>query len=120
MINPRPDLVQARKRLESSYHRARAAQKSLLPALRLTGSSGTRSADLGKLLDPGYLASSIASSISQSLFEGGTRRADARAALARNKDAILDYSNVALRAFREVDSDFASANWLTQHASYLR
>ena len=120
MINRRPDLVQARKRLESSFHRARAAQKNLLPALRLTGSSGTRSADLGKLLDPGYLASSIASSISQSLFEGGTRREDARAAVARNKAAIHDYSNVALRAFREVESALASEKWLKQQEYYLR
>ncbi|MCP5538395.1 MAG: efflux transporter outer membrane subunit [Akkermansiaceae bacterium] len=120
LINRRPDLVQARKRLEASFHRARAAQKNLLPSLRLTAGTGTSSADLGKLLDPGYLASSIASSISQSLFEGGALREDARAAVARNKAAIHDFSDVALRAFREVESALASEKWLQQQELYLR
>jgi multidrug efflux system outer membrane protein len=119
LINRRPDLVIARKRLEASFHRAHASQKDLLPSLRLTGSTGTRSSDLGNLIDPGFLASSITASISQSLFEGGSLREDARAAVARNKAAIHDFSTVALSAFREVESALASENWLKEQENYL-
>lgn len=120
LINRRPDLVIARKRLEASFHRAHASQKNLLPSLRLTGSTGTRSSDLANLLDPGFLASSIASSLSQSLFEGGARREDARAAVARNKAVVHDFSTAALSAFREVESALASEKWLKQQEHYLR
>ena len=120
LINRRPDLIQARKRLEASFHRARASQKSLLPSLRLTGSSGTSSLNYSNLLDPGFLTSSISTSLGQSIFEGGARREDARAAVARNKAAIHDYTNVALNAFREVESALASEKWLKQQEHFLR
>ncbi|MBT8037446.1 MAG: efflux transporter outer membrane subunit [Verrucomicrobiae bacterium] len=120
LINRRPDLVIARKRLEATFHRAHATQKNLLPSLQLTGSTGIRSSDLGNLLDPGFLASSIASSISQSLFDGGSRREDARAAVARNQAEIHDFSTAALKAFREVESALASENWLKQQEHYLQ
>ncbi len=120
LITRRPDLVVARKRLEASFHRAHATRKNLLPSLRLTGSTGTRSSDLTHLLDPGFLASSIAASLSQSLFEGGALREDARAAVARNKAVIHDFSTAALRAFREVESALASEKWLQQQELYLR
>ena len=120
IIARRPDLVQARKRLEAAFHRTHAAQKNLLPTIRLTGSTGTRSADFTRLLDPGFLASSIATSISQSLFQGGARREDARAALARNRAAVHDFSSTSLTAFREVESALASEKWLKQQEFYLR
>ena len=120
LINRRPDLVIAQKRLEATFHRAHATQKNLLPSLRLTGSSGIRSADLANLLDPGFLVSSISSSISQSLFNAGELRENARASVARNKASIHDFSNVALRAFREVESALASEKWLQQQEHFLQ
>ncbi len=120
LLSRRPDLVQARKRLEASFHRALAAQKSLLPTLRLTGSSGTTSNSFPNLLDPGFLRSSIAASLGQSIFEGGSQRADARAAVARNKAAVHDYTRIALRAFREVESALASESSLKQQEHFLR
>lgn len=120
LIKRRPDLVQARKQLEATFHRARAAQKNLLPSLRLTGSSGTSSSALRNLLDPGFLTSSISTSLSQSIFETGARRENARAAVARNRAAVHNFANVALNAFREVESALASEKWLKQQETYLR
>lgn len=120
LLERRPDLVQARKRLEASFHRALASRKSLLPSLRLTGSSGTASAVFSNLLDPGFLSSSVSASLGQSVFEGGALREDARAAVARNKAEVHDFANVALRAFREVESALASESWLKQQERFLR
>jgi outer membrane protein TolC len=120
LLSRRPDIVQARKRLEASFQRAIASQKSLLPSLRLTGSSGTASSSFPNLLDPGFLTSSVSASIGQSIFEGGTRREDARAAVARNRAAVHDFTEVALRAFREVESALASEKWLKQQEYFLR
>lgn len=120
LIARRPDITAARLNLLASFHRAAAAKKNLLPGLRLTGSSGTSSPDYSKLLDPGSLVSSVSASLSQSLFEGGARREDARAAVARNRAAIHDYTRVVLSAYREVESALASERWLKQQETFLR
>ncbi|MFK7911296.1 MAG: efflux transporter outer membrane subunit [Akkermansiaceae bacterium] len=120
LLSRRPDLVQARKRLEASFQRAIASQKNLLPSVRLTGSSGTASSGFSDLLDPGFLSSSISASLGQSIFEGGSLREDARAAVARNKAAVHDFANTALRAFREVESALASEHWLKEQEFFLR
>ncbi|BDS08297.1 adeC/adeK/oprM family multidrug efflux complex outer membrane factor [Oceaniferula spumae] len=120
LIARRPDIVAARLDLYSSFHRAKAAKKDLLPSLRLTGSSGTSSSNYSNLLDPGFLVTSISTSISQSLFEAGANREDARAAVARNNAAIHDYAGTVLSAYREVESALASETWLKQQEFFLR
>jgi len=120
LITRRPDLVRAKQRLFASFHRAKAAQKNILPAIRLTGSSGTRSPNISDLIDIDRLVSSITASLTQSLFDGGVLREDAKAAVANNRAAIYDYSNVALRAFREVESALAAEDWLAQQEYFQR
>ena len=120
LINRRPDLVKAQQKLFASFHRAKAAQKDLLPAIRLTGSSGTRSPQISDLIDINHLVSSISASLTQSLFDGGVLREDARAAVARNRASIYDFANVALNAFREVESALAAEESLAQQESFQR
>ena len=104
LLSRRPDLAASRARIYSSALRADAARKNLLPSLRLTGSSGTGSDQLRRALDPAYLTWFLASSIAQTIYQGGAPSAQARAALERNKAVIHDYVQSALQAFREVES----------------
>lgn len=104
LLNRRPDLVSSQLRLYSSARRADAAQKDLLPSLRLTGSSGTGSSELRQALDPGFLTWSIASSLAQTVYRGGAPTASARAALERNRAEIHNHVQNVLLAFREVES----------------
>jgi len=120
LLNRRPDLVRAQQRLFASFHRAIAAQKNLLPAIRLTGSSGTRAPQISDLFNIDNLVSSISGSLTQSLFEGGALREDARAEVAKNRAAIYDFANVALRAFREVESKLAAEEFLAKEEVFQR
>lgn len=120
LITRRPDLVKAQQQLFASFHRAHAAQKNLLPTIRLTASSGTRSPEISDLINIDQLVSSITASLTQSLYNGGSLREDARAAVATNRAAIYDYANVALRAFREVESAIAAESWLEQQEIFQR
>lgn len=120
MISRRPDMVQAKKELEASFHRALAAKKDILPSLALTGSASTSSPNYSDLLDIGFLTTSIAASISQTIFDAGVKRAEAEAAVTRNKAEIHDYAGVALNAFSEVESALASEKWLNEQEVYLR
>ena len=120
LLNRRPDLVKAQQRLFASFHRAHAAKKNLLPTIRLTASSGTRSPQISDLINIDQLVSSVTASLTQSLYNGGSLREDARAAVANNRAAIYDYANVALRAFKEVESAIAAEEWLAKQEYFQR
>jgi NodT family efflux transporter outer membrane factor (OMF) lipoprotein len=104
LLNRRPDLVAAQFDVYSSAKRADAARKNLLPSISLTGSGRNASDRFREVIDPGYLAWTAASSLAQTVYQGGAPSAQARAALARNRQAIETFAQDVLIAFREVES----------------
>ena len=120
LLERRPDLEAARARLFASAQNAEAARKSLLPNLRLTGGSSNGSDTFRRAFDPDFLVYSIASSLAQTIYQGGALSARARAALNQNRAAIEDYTRLALLAFREVESAIETDRSLTEQERYLR
>lgn len=120
LLERRPDLAEARSFIKASALRADAARKSLLPDLRLTGSGNQSGANFARALDPQFLLYSAAASLSQTIYSGGTLRADARAALERNRAELDDYTRVALNAFREVEAALATDRSLAKQEEFLR
>ncbi|MCW1883172.1 efflux transporter outer membrane subunit [Luteolibacter flavescens] len=119
LIERRPDLAAARARLFASAKRADATRKAMLPSLALSGSTGTPVSNYSNLLNPAYLASSVAANFAQSVYEGGALAADTRGALAANEAAVHDYSQAALEAFREVESALGGDSSLAEQETYL-
>ncbi len=119
-IERRPDLAAARARLYASARRADAARKNLLPALSLTASSGQSSTSLANLLDFDSLLSQVTANLTQNLFTGGANPAEARAAVERNRAAVHDFSQLALEAFREVETSLATEHSLAAQETFLR
>lgn len=119
LLERRPDLAAARANILATAKRADAARKSLLPSLRLTASGGTPVSRFADLLDPKWLATSIAGNIAQTLYSGGEIGNLARAALERNKAAVHDYEQAALDAFREVESTLDADRSLAAQEEFL-
>ncbi|BCX49886.1 hypothetical protein HAHE_37940 [Haloferula helveola] len=119
MIDRRPDLAIARARIYSTAKRADAARKSLLPSFGITASGGTPVSRFADLLNPEWLAASIAGNIAQTLYSGGQLGNQARAALERNRAAVHDYNQTALDAFREVESALATDLSLAEQERFL-
>ncbi len=119
LLTRRPDLTAGHARIHASARRADAARKALLPSFPLTGSGSTRSEQLRLALDPAYLTWSIASSLTQTVYQGGAPSAQARAALDRNKSAIHDYTQSVLQAFREVESALQIDHSLREQERFL-
>jgi NodT family efflux transporter outer membrane factor (OMF) lipoprotein len=103
LVSRRPDLVAAQLDVFRSAKQADASRKSLLPSLSLSSRASTGDSTARNLFNPQFIAANIAASLSQNIYNGGELRANAQAALERNKAAIYDYSNTAIRAFREVE-----------------
>ena len=119
IIERRPDLAAARARILASARRADAARKALLPDLSISGSSGTGGADLARLFDADFLATTIAASLQQIIFDGGATAAQARAALERNRAAIHDYAQLCVEALREVEAAWAADRSLARQEEFL-
>ncbi|TAE74810.1 MAG: efflux transporter outer membrane subunit [Verrucomicrobia bacterium] len=119
LIERRPDLVVARAELFASARRADATRKALLPSLALSGRAGPFVPHLADLLDPKWLAGSIAGNFSQALDSDSSLRATARAAVAANEAAVHDYTSVALEALREVESALGADRSLADQEALL-
>jgi outer membrane protein, multidrug efflux system len=115
----RPDLRAAERRLEAALRSESAAKKAFLPSIRLTGESGRTSQDIDDLLDPQAAIWTIASNITQSLFQGGRILATAQQTRARYEEQLQTYTNSALTAFREVETALAADGFLKQQAAAL-
>ena len=115
----RPDLAAAAARLAALDWRLAAARADLLPSLRLTGSAGRRTAELGDLLDSSFDVWSLAAGLVQPLFEGGRLRARVDAADARARAALEAYAQDLLVALGEVETALAAEEHLAAREAAL-
>lgn len=119
LVERRPDLAAARERIFATAKRADASRKNLLPNIRLTGGGGNTVSNFNNLLDPSYLAASVAASLAQTVYSGGELSNVARASVERNKAVINDYCQTALEAFREVESTLSADTSLASQEVFL-
>lgn len=115
----RPDLAAAQYQVYQSAKIADANQKNLLPSINLSGRASTSSSTFKNIFDPQYIASSVAASLTQNIYQGGELKANARAALERNRASIYDFSNQAIAAFREVENALEAEKSLKEQEAFL-
>lgn len=98
----RPDLVQAEQQLVAANARVAVARSAYFPSIRLTGSLGSESAELGDLFTGPAGIWSLAAAVAQPLYAGGRLDAQRDAAAARERAALAQYQGAVRNAFREV------------------
>lgn len=104
IIQRRPDLVAAERRLASALKRTDAAEAALYPRLSLTASGGTSTDEFRDLLSGDRLVWTIAGNLVQPIFEGGRLRARVQSAEGRTAEARAQFGQSVLDAFVEVES----------------
>nr|VFK24559.1 MAG: efflux transporter, outer membrane factor (OMF) lipoprotein, NodT family [Candidatus Kentron sp. MB]VFK27129.1 MAG: efflux transporter, outer membrane factor (OMF) lipoprotein, NodT family [Candidatus Kentron sp. MB]VFK74896.1 MAG: efflux transporter, outer membrane factor (OMF) lipoprotein, NodT family [Candidatus Kentron sp. MB] len=114
LLNRRPDIIAAHARLLATDHNLAAARANRLPVIRLTASGGAASRELRDLISPDSLAWDLISALTQPLWDGGRRSAQTKIAAAQRQQAEAEYTVVALRAFREVESALMSEALLSR------
>lgn len=112
LLERRPDLLAARERLLSQEERTLAANKNLLPALRLGGSGGRSASRFADLADPDFLVWTISASLLQPVFSGGRLLAERDAARAERDARIADYAAATVQAISEVERALQAEQWL--------
>lgn len=102
LVRQRPDLLAAADLMHVEMARIGVASARLLPDLRISASYGRIGLHPGDLLDPPAAIWDFGAGILAPLFDGGTLRAQKRAAQDQYHAAAADYRSAVLQAFDEV------------------
>jgi NodT family efflux transporter outer membrane factor (OMF) lipoprotein len=102
LVHQRPDILAAEARLHMASAQIGVATAQLYPSITLTGGVGAAALNPGHLFNPSGLMWDIAAGLSAPVFDGGTREAERRAALASFKASAADYRQTVLQAFGQV------------------
>jgi NodT family efflux transporter outer membrane factor (OMF) lipoprotein len=119
LLERRPDLVAAERRLASAFYYVQSAQAARLPTLALTAAGGRSTSELLRLANVGAGFWSVGVNLLAPLFTGGALNAEVQIATAEQKTALALYGQVALRAFSEVESTLGNEQLLADQQQYL-
>ncbi len=119
LLDRRPDLAAAERRIAAADKRLLEAKRSLLPALSLTGRLGTVSDDIGDILDSDFSIWSIAGNLAQPIVQGGRLRANVSKRDSELQLSATEFEKAALTAFSEVENALAAEAFLNRRFDAL-
>ncbi|MEE4211863.1 MAG: TolC family protein [Parvularcula sp.] len=130
LLERRPDIVAAERRLKAAGLRVSEARKAFLPSISLQagvsenaqylgerpdGSGGTIPADevdISDLFDFDLVTKRLVANLTQPIFQGGRLIANERQAKNNARAALFTYGQTALTAWREVEDAIAAESLL--------
>ncbi len=102
LLDRRPDVRAARRRVEAADYQVAVAVANRLPSLRLSASAGYQSNTIGDFLSSPVW--SLLSSVSQAIFDGGSRKAEVARSKAVVDELLMVYGQILLQAIGEVEN----------------
>jgi NodT family efflux transporter outer membrane factor (OMF) lipoprotein len=102
LAHRRPDILAAEARLHAATSAVGIAQSNLYPKIELTASVGQQSLKADRLFDSTNNAWSIIGNFTAPIFDGGTLRAEKRAAVDAMHASAATYEQTVLEAFAQV------------------
>ncbi|MFG6442594.1 efflux transporter outer membrane subunit [Roseateles sp. LKC17W] len=107
LLQRRPDLAQSLAQLHAATAQVGIAEAAFYPSIKLTGSFGYSSEDLGALLSAPARLYNVGPSLSLPLFDGGRNQASLASAKAAVDESLAAFRGRMLQALREVDDALA-------------
>jgi len=104
LLERRPDVIAAERRLATAFYREQEAQAARLPKISLTASVSSISSELFVLKDRENPVWSAGASILAPLFLGGKLKEQVKVRTAEQKQAVAEYGRIGARAFAEVEN----------------
>jgi len=102
LLANRPDVMQAELNFRSQFELTNVARAAFYPSLAITASGGYNSLDINSLFDPASLIASIGGSLTQPIFNRRANKTRLEVAVARQREALLNFQNTLLTAGKEV------------------
>lgn len=119
LINRRPDILASEARLIAANADLTAARAALFPTANLTGQFGAQSAALATLLSSPATGWTLAAGLTQSIFDGGSLRAQVDLSQARQEELLVNYQRTLLTALGETDTALGAVEKAQQRYQFL-
>ncbi|MDM0117927.1 TolC family protein [Variovorax sp. J22R133] len=103
LLERRPDVVAAERRVAAAFNRVGEARAAQLPRISLTAGGSNVSSELIVLKDVDSPVWSVGANLIAPLYQGGALRAQVEIRSAEQKQAVADYARTGQRAFGEVE-----------------
>jgi NodT family efflux transporter outer membrane factor (OMF) lipoprotein len=108
LLERRPDVVAAERRVAAAFNRIQEAKAARLPAIALTTGVSSVSSDLFVLKDRDNPIWNLGANLLAPIYRGGALKTQVEIRTAEQKQAIAEYAAVGLRAFAEVEGALAA------------
>jgi outer membrane protein, multidrug efflux system len=104
LLERRPDVVAAERRIAAAFNRVHEAKAARLPAIALTTGVSSISSELFVLQDRDNPIWNFGANLLAPIYKGGALKTQVEIRTAEQKQAIAAYASVGLRAFSEVEA----------------
>ena len=119
LLERRPDVIAAERRVASAFYRIEEAKAARLPRISLTAAVTSISSDLFVLKDRDNPVWSAGASLTAPLYTGGALQGQVEVRTAEQKQALAEYGRIGARAFGEVENALSSAFALADREAIL-
>jgi outer membrane protein TolC len=119
LLERRPDVVAAERRVAVAFYRTEEAKAARLPRISLTAAVTTISSELFVLKDRDDPVWSAGASLLAPIYLGGALQSQVEIRTAEQKQAVAEYGRVGARAFGEVESALSSGFALDERGAIL-
>ncbi len=114
LLQRRPDIAAAERTMAEANAQIGIARAAYFPNLSLTGEAGFESSAIGNWLSWPSRFWSVGSSISETIFDAGLRRATVQQYVATYNADLANYRQTVLTAFQQVEDGLAEVRILSK------
>ena len=114
LLERRPDVAAAERNMAAANAQIGVAYAAFYPALTLSATGGMESSAIKNLLDWPSRFWSVGPSISETVYDGGLRRATVNQYIATYNANVAAYRQSVLTAFQQVEDSLAAVRILSQ------
>ncbi len=114
LLERRPDVAAAERSMAAANAQIRIAYAAYYPALTLSGSGGVESSAIKNLMDSSSRYWSVGPSVSETVYDGGLRRATVNQYIATYNANLAAYRQSVLNAFQQTEDALAAVRILSQ------
>ena len=116
LLERRPDIAAAERKVASANAQIGVAETAFFPSLTLTGSDDYTGSVLSKLLRDSNRVWSIGPELAATIFDGGLRRAEVKAAKASYEESVDTYRQTVLMGFQNVEDELVTLRVLEKQS----
>lgn len=121
MLERRPDMIAAERRVAAAFNRVGEAKAAMLPRIILSANIATIQSDFLQLKeDFENPTGGVGAKLIAPVYQGGSLRTQVKIRTLEQKEATADYARMALRALGDVENALATANTLAERDQLLQ